>query len=77
MIEKMNIQNNDVIVFRSEEYDSSNTKYYEEIINRFKKLGINLTVLVLPKSVKLEKLSENHMNSLGWYRKGECKCNNT
>jgi len=69
LVKKFNVKNNDTILIRSEDFDSSrDIPFLEKIRDLYKKQNKEITIINIPMSMNIEKLSEKHMNSLGWYR---------
>lgn len=70
LVKKLNIKNGDTILIRSQDFDSSrDIKFLEEIRDLYKKQNKEIYIINVPMSMNVEKLSERHMNKLGWYRK--------
>jgi len=68
-IKKLNVKNGDVIILRTTEfYSVRDVHFLEEIRNLFKGQNKEISVIQIPASMDIEKLSEKQMNKIGWYK---------
>ena len=69
-LKKLKINDGDTIVIRTSEFDSvRDATFLERIRDLYKKQNKDVYIINIPLSMNIEKLSEQQMNEIGWYRK--------
>jgi hypothetical protein len=69
-VKKLKLKGGDTLVIRTTVFDSTkDMEFLERLRDLYKKQNKEIYIINIPMSMDIEKLNENQMNELGWYRK--------